>query len=180
MNGGGKLAKKISRKHKTFADEYIANGGNGRNAYYVAYPHITNKHTASTGANRILKQENVKRYIQQKTQNVLDTRRKRSEMMIEQLADYVFREDQESYLKQVDHLTGEITTERTTTFQPGIEESIRAADTLGKWLGYENVNNDLVRKKMEAEIELIQKKVDEGSIEHNMEINIIDPWTDDE
>ena len=173
------MAKKISRKHKTFADEYIANGGNGRQAYFVAYPNITSKTTASTGANRILKQENVKQYIQRKTQRVLDTRRKRSEMMIEQLADYVFREQQESYLRQVDHLTGEVTTERTTTFQPSVEESIRAADTLGKWLGFDSVNNDLVRKKMEAEIELIKKKVDEGAIEHNMEINIIDPWTDD-
>ena len=33
---------------------------------------------------------------------------------------------------------------------------------------------------MEAEIELIKKKVAEGSTNHNVEINIVDPWTEED
>lgn len=46
--------------------------------------------------------------------------------------------------------------------------------------------NDLTKKqietemrKVEAEIELTMKKVEEGSTNHNVEINIIDPWTEE-
>ena len=100
--------------------------------------------------------------------------------MFQQLYNYAFREKIESYSKEVDHLTGEIKKERTYEYQPSVEDSIKAISTLGDWLGYDKINNDLIREKMEAEIELIKKKVAEGSTNHNVEINIVDPWTEED
>ena len=176
MRGGGR--RKMNEQHKKFVEEYLSNGGNRRRAYMAAYPLVTNVNTASTNARELMRKPEVQDYLVKRQAELWAEQDKRTRDMFQQLYDYAFREVIESYSKEIDHLTGEIKKERTYEYQPSVEDSIKAITTLGEWGGFGSINNDLVREKMEAEIELIKKKVAEGSVDHNVEINIIDPWTD--
>ena len=170
----------MNEQYKKFVEEYLSNGGIKRRAYMAAYPHITNVNTASSHANDIMQIPEVQEYLRMRQDELWAEQDRRTRDMFQQLYKYAFREKIESYSKEVDHITGEIKKERTYEYQPSVEDSIKAMSTLGDWTGYGKINNDLVREKMEAEIELIKKKVAEGSINHNVEINIVDPWTETE
>ena len=169
----------MNEQHKIFIEEFLSNGGIKRRAYMAAYPHTKSVNTASSQANAIMKIPEVQDYLEKRQKELWAERDKKTQDMFQQLYDYAFREKIESYSKEIDHLTGEIKKERTYEYQPSVEDSIKAISTLGDWTGYGKINNDLIREKMEAEIELIKKKVAEGSIEHNVEINIVDPWTEE-
>lgn len=168
----------MNEQHKKFVEEYLSNGGNRRRAYMAAYPHIKNVGTASTRAGVLMQEPEVQEYLKKRQDELWAEQDKRTRDMFQQLYNYAFREKIESYSKEIDHLTGEIKKERTYEYQPSVEDSIKAISTLGDWLGLDKTNNDLIREKMEAEIELINKKVAEGSTNHNVEINIVDPWTE--
>jgi len=169
----------MNEQHKKFVEEYLSNGGIKRRAYMAAYPHIDNVGTASTRAGMLMKDPEVQEYLKKRQDELWAEQDKRTRDMFQQLYDYAFREKIESYSKEVDHTTGEVKKERTYEYQPSVEDSIKAISTLGDWLGLGKFNNDLIREKMEAEIELIKKRVAEGSVEHNVEINIVDPWTEE-
>ena len=168
----------MNEQHKKFVEEYLSNGGNRRRAYMAAYPHIDNVGTATTRASTLMKDPEVQEYLKKRQDELWAEQDKKTKDMFQQLYDYAFREKIESYSKEVDHLTGEIKKERTYEYQPSVEDSIKAMSTLGDWLGFGKINNDLVREKMKAEIDLIKKKVAEGTTNHNVEINIVDPWTE--
>ena len=170
----------MNEQHKKFVEEYLSNGGVRRRAYMAAYPHITNVGTASTRAGMLMKDPAVQEYLEKRQEELWAEQDKRTTDMFQQLYDYAFREVIKSYSKEIDHITGEVKKERTYEYQPSVEDSIKAISTLGDWLGYDKINNDLVREKMEAEIDLIKKKVAEGSVDHNIEINIVDPWTEED
>ena len=167
----------MNEQHKVFIEEFLSNGGNRRRAYMAAYPRVTNVDTASSNAGMLMKDPAVQEYLVERQAELWAERDKKTKDMFQQLYDYAFREVIKSYSKEIDHMTGEIKKERTYEYQPSVEDSIKAISILGDWAGFDKINNDLVREKMEAEIELIKKKVAEGSIEHNVEINIVDPWT---
>lgn len=170
----------MNEQHKKFVEEYLSNGGIQRRAYMAAYPHIDNVGTASTRAGMLMKDPAVQEYLKKRQDELWEEQDKKTKDMFQQLYDYAFREIIESYSKEIDHLTGEIKKERTYKYQPSVEDSIKAISTLGDWLGYGKINNDLIREKMESEIDLIKKKVAEGSTNHNVEINIVDPWTEED
>ena len=170
----------MNEQHKIFIEEFLSNGGNRRRAYMTAYPHTKSVNTASSQANAIMKIPEVQEYLENRHAELWAERDKKTRDMFQQLYDYAFREKIESYSKEIDHITGEVKKERTYEYQPSVEDSIKAISTLGDWLGYDKINNDLIREKMEAEIELIKKKVAEGSTNHNREINIVDPWTEED
>ena len=169
----------MNEQHKIFVEEFLSNGGIKRRAYMAAYPHTKSVNTASSQANAIMNKPEVQEYLKKRQAELWAERDKKTQDMFQQLYDYAFREKIESYSKEIDHITGEVKKERTYEYQPSVEDSIKAISTLGDWMGSGRINNDLVREKMEAEIELIKKKVAEGSIEHNVEINIVDPWTEE-
>lgn len=170
----------MNEQHKKFVEEYLSNGGVKRRAYMAAYPQITNVGTASTRAGMLMKDPEVQEYLARRQEELWAEQDKKTRDMFQQLYDYAFREKIESYSKEIDHTTGEVKKERTYEYQPSVEDSIKAISTLGDWLGSGRINNDLVREKMEAEIELIKKKVAEGSTNHNVEINIVDPWSEED
>ena len=170
----------MNEQHKKFVEEFLTNGGNRRRAYMTAYPHITNVHSASSRAGELMKIPEVQDYLAKRQEELWAEQDKRTTDMFQQLYDYAFREVIKSYSKEIDHITGEVRKERTYEYQPSVEDSIKAISTLGDWLGTGSINNDLVRERMEAEIELIKKKVAEGSTNHNVEINIVDPWTEED
>lgn len=47
-----------------FADEYLANGLNGTQAYLAVYKSVKNKKTAEAAASRLLSNDKVKKYIE--------------------------------------------------------------------------------------------------------------------
>jgi phage terminase small subunit len=55
---------RMSVPHKRFADEYMANGQNGTQAYMAVFKRIKNGKTASAAACRLMKRHDVKAYIE--------------------------------------------------------------------------------------------------------------------
>ena len=57
---------KLSDRHKAFADEYLANGLNGTQAYLSVYKSVKKEKTAEAAASRLLSNVKVKAYIAEK------------------------------------------------------------------------------------------------------------------
>lgn len=57
---------KISEKHRLFVEEYLNNGLNGTHAYLAVYPSVKNEESASVSASRLLRNDNVKKLIEEK------------------------------------------------------------------------------------------------------------------
>lgn len=100
--------------------------------------------------------------------------------IIVELVSIARREQQTSYSKQYDHLKDEVIKEITYTFQPSVEEATRALETLVKWAGLDNPNNDLIRRKLKAEAELAEQKAKADTNNQNITINIVDEWADED
>jgi len=52
-----------NKKHKAFADEYLANGMNGTQAYLSIYKSVKKEDTAAVNASKLLRNTKVKAYI---------------------------------------------------------------------------------------------------------------------
>jgi fumarate hydratase class II len=52
----------MNLKHKAFADEYISNGFNGKDAYLKIYPKVADS-TATVNASKLLNDTNIQGYI---------------------------------------------------------------------------------------------------------------------
>ena len=60
-------------KHQIFADEWLKDM-NGTRAYKTAYPHIKKDNTAATNAGRLLRNADVKNYIEEKLEEMASER----------------------------------------------------------------------------------------------------------
>lgn len=60
-------------KHQIFADEWLKDM-NGTRAYKIAYPHIKKDNTAATNAGRLLRNADVKNYIEEKLEEMASER----------------------------------------------------------------------------------------------------------
>jgi len=56
------MKSKMNLKHKKFADEYVSNGFNGKQAYLKVYPKVADS-TAAVNASKLLNDTNVEEYI---------------------------------------------------------------------------------------------------------------------
>lgn len=52
----------MNLKHKKFADEYLSNGFNGKDAYLKVYPNVADS-TATVNASKLLNDTNIQEYI---------------------------------------------------------------------------------------------------------------------
>lgn len=143
----------LTSNQRTFADKYIELKGNGTQAYLHAYPNVKKETTARANASRLLTNANVSKYISERTKKILEKQKMTGDEIIMQLTSFARREQQTSYTKHYDHLEGEVVKEMTYTFQPSVEEAERALETLVKWAGLDDPNNDLRREKLKVEIE---------------------------
>lgn len=58
--------KKLSDRHRAFADEYLSNGMNATQAYLTVYNTVTKKRTAEVNGNKLLSNTEVEAYIAEK------------------------------------------------------------------------------------------------------------------
>lgn len=147
----------LTTNQRAFADEYIINKGNATQAYLKAYPNVTKETTANANGSRLLRNDKVSRYIADRTEEVLSAQKMSGDEIIIALVSIARREVQTSYSKQYDHLNEEVIKEVTYTFQPSVEEATRALETLVKWMGLDNPNNDLQRERLTLEIEGLRR-----------------------
>lgn len=62
-----KSVEKISKKHKQFVDEYIANGYNATRSYLAVYKNCKNDENARVEGSKLLRTPNVRAYLNEKT-----------------------------------------------------------------------------------------------------------------
>lgn len=80
----------MTNKQKLFADTYLSNGMNARQAYYTVYGNTTNKDPAYPYT--ILARPDVKQYIQDRRQELYDSLNIDSIRVMEEIASIAFGE----------------------------------------------------------------------------------------
>lgn len=157
---------KLTPNQQAFVDEYIANKGNGTQAYLKAYPNVTKESTAAQSASRLLRNVKVSNYLTDRTKEILEAQKMNADEIIIELVSIARRELKVAYFEEYDHLSEEVMQKVTRKFQPSVEEANKALETLVKWAGLDNPNNDLARKKLELEIK--SKEHELNQIEKNL------------
>jgi phage terminase small subunit len=79
------LTAGLKPEHQVFADEYLANGFNGRRAYLKAFPRVTLE-TADVCASRLLRSAKVAGYLRTRIQATLEGRQMDGDEALARLA----------------------------------------------------------------------------------------------
>lgn len=143
---------KMTDKQKKFADEYIRTG-NRPESYKFAYPNVKNDNTANAAASRLLKNVNVKAYIDE-------------HMKKHELDAILSQQEALELLKKMAY--GEITDKQPIFVGEGIQELVevpaptnvrlRAIESMLK--RYDAAGRDgLLNKKLELEIQKLEKEL---------------------
>lgn len=168
----------LTPKQRAFADEYILNGGNGTQAYLKVYKNVKNAETAQVNASRLLSNAMVVRYIREKTEMTLLERGLLAQKAINHLTDLAMGVETTSRSTVYNNLTEELEQDNVYTNSAPPKVQVEAMALLMKFLGTDNVNNDLLRKRLEidtrkaeAEAKISQNKADKlTSDEHTDEL----------
>jgi phage terminase small subunit len=168
----------LTPKQRAFADEYILNGGNGTKAYLKVYKNVKNEETARVNASRLLTNANVANYIREKTEMTLLERGLLAQKAINHLTDLAMGVETTSRSTVYNNLTEELEQDNVYTNSAPPKVQVEAMALLMKFLGTDNVNNDLLRKRLEidtrkaeAEAKISQNKADKlTSDEHTDEL----------
>jgi hypothetical protein len=110
------MKSNLNLKHKKFADEYIKNGFNGKQAYQKIYPDVKDS-TALSNSSKLLNDANIKQYI-------LDIQKKVEERSM------ITKEEIIQRLLQIQDLHWLDT--------KGAPSAVRALENINKMLGYNN------------------------------------------
>jgi len=81
---------KITPKQRAFADEYVANGFNGTQAYRKAYPRVKSDDVAGTLAARLLGNDRVALYVAHSTARALAKSEVTQERVLKAIAEVAF------------------------------------------------------------------------------------------
>lgn len=122
----------LNDKQKMFADEYITNGGNATQAAITAG---YSEKTAYSQGNRLLKHDEVRRYLKEMTEAIWDERQMTVSEALAISASIARGEPQEAYSKHYNHIKKEVTKEVTYTLTPDIEERQRSLEHIFKVSG---------------------------------------------
>lgn len=139
----------VSRKkrHKIFADEYIIDL-NGTRAYLVAYPNCK-KSSASARANKLLKDDEVRCYIDEELEKMHNERTASAQEVIEYLTSVMRGKSESSVLAGCGDGCEEVIVK-----PPDEKERLKAAELLGKRYGIftekVDVNNESEEKKQQS------------------------------
>lgn len=155
----------LTPKQRAFADEYILNGGNGTHAYLKVYKNVKNEDTARANASRLLANANVSRYIREKTEMTLLERGLLAQKAIDHLTDLAMGTETTSRSTVYNKLTEELEQDNVYTNSAPPKVQVEAMALLMKFLGVDDPNRDLTRKKQELEIEKVQAQVKEKQLE---------------
>ncbi|WP_243281644.1 terminase small subunit [Eubacterium maltosivorans] len=120
----------MTEKQKRFADEYLIDL-NGTRAYKVAYPSVKKDQVAATNAGRLLRNAEVKTYIDEQLEKIHNEKTADAQEVLEYLT-AVMRNEQTEEVVVVEG-TGDGCSEACTMEKDtSIKDRVKAAELLGK------------------------------------------------
>jgi phage terminase small subunit len=120
----------VTEKQKRFCDEYLIDC-NATRAYKTVYKNVKSDETAKSAASRLLTNVNVKKYIDDRMEELHNEKTADAQEVIEYLTSVLRRESRAQEI--VVEGTGEGCSEaRTMEKAPSEKERLKAAELLGK------------------------------------------------
>lgn len=139
----------MTEKQGIFADEYIIDL-NGTRAYKVAYPNIKNDNVAAARASKLLKNPEIREYIQKRLDELAGKRVAKQQEVLEYLTS-VMRGQSESEVIVVEGCGDGVSQAAKIKKAPDERERLKAAELLGKRYG-------MWKEKLEVKDEAEEKK----------------------
>lgn len=137
----------MTEKQKIFADEYLIDL-NATRAYRVAYPAVKKNETARANGSRMLTNANVKKYINERLEEIHSEKTADAKEVMEYLT-AVLRGESRSEEIVVEGLGDGVSKAKTMEKAPSEKDRLKAAELLGKRY---SLFTDKV--EMEADMEL--------------------------
>lgn len=119
----------MTEKQKIFCDEYLVDL-NGTRAYKAAYPNVKKDNSAAVRANKLLKNDEIKQYIDKRLQELRDERIAKVEDVMIYLSDVMFGRTESSVLAMCGDGCQEVIEK-----PPDERERLKAAELLGRRYG---------------------------------------------
>lgn len=120
----------MTEKQKRFADEYLIDL-NGTRAYKVAYPSVKKDQVAATNAGRLLRNAEVKTYIDEQLEKIHNEKTADAQEVLEYLT-AVMRNEQTEEVVVVEGTGDGCSEARTVEKDTSIKDRVKAAELLGK------------------------------------------------
>ncbi|MBO1702237.1 terminase small subunit [Eubacterium callanderi] len=120
----------MTEKQKRFADEYLIDL-NGTRAYKVAYPSVKKDQVAATNAGRLLRNAEVKTYIDEQLEKIHNEKTADAQEVLEYLT-AVMRNEQTEEVVVVEGTGDGYSEARTMEKDTSIKDRVKAAELLGK------------------------------------------------
>lgn len=120
----------MTEKQKRFADEYLIDL-NGTRAYKVAYPSVKKDQVAATNAGRLLRNAEVKTYIDEQLEKMHNEKTADAQEVLEYLT-AVMRNEQTEEVVVVEGTGDGCSEARTMEKDTSIKDRVKAAELLGK------------------------------------------------
>lgn len=120
----------MTEKQKRFADEYLIDL-NGTRAYKVAYPSVKKDQVAATNAGRLLRNAEVKTYIDEQLEKIHNEKTADAQEVLEYLT-AVMRNEQTEEVVVVEGTGDGCSEARTMEKDTSIKDRVKAAELLGK------------------------------------------------
>jgi len=123
------LAKyKLNTKQRKFADEYIISGNATQSAITAGY----SEKTAYSQGNRLLKHDEVKKFIKDRTEELWNEKSMTVSEALALSASIARGEPQKGYNKSINKITGEVEKEVEYIYTPSAEDRQRSLDHIFK------------------------------------------------
>lgn len=123
----------MTEKQKLFADEYLIDL-NATRAYRAAYPSVKKDETARANASRLLTNANVKKYVDDRLEEIHNEKTVDAQEVMEYLT-AVLRGESTSEEIVVEGLGDGVSEARTMEKRPSEKDRLKAAELLGKRFG---------------------------------------------
>ena len=123
----------MTEKQKLFADEYLIDL-NATRAYRAAYPSVKKDETARANASRLLTNANVKKYVDDRLEEIHNEKTADAQEVMEYLT-AVLRGESTSEEIVVEGLGDVVSEARTMEKRPSEKDRLKAAELLGKRFG---------------------------------------------
>ena len=123
----------MTEKQKLFADEYLIDL-NATRAYRAAYPSVKKDETARANASRLLTNANVKKYVDDRLEEIHNEKTVYAQEVMEYLT-AVLRGESTSEEIVVEGLGDGVSEARTMEKRPSEKDRLKAAELLGKRFG---------------------------------------------
>ncbi|WP_239700345.1 terminase small subunit [Mammaliicoccus sp. D-M17] len=146
---------KLTIKQQKFVDEYLISGNATDAAIKAGY----SKKSARQVATENLSKPYISEYINERLQEVKNNKLMSIEEAMLISSSLARGEVQKAYTKIHDHLKDEVVKETTYNITPSVEERQRSIEHILKIHGA--FNKGLSNKKIEKEIEMLQKKIEQ-------------------